>query len=122
MNFIKNRYITIILVLLNVTALIGSCNNHRNNAFTGHYYNSSKDNVLQSIEIINNETLCDIKLYYRESLLVFTDQEIGDEIIIELENGNELHLYMNEKELRVYNIIEKGYQPEDIEWTFYLKK
>jgi len=123
----KNMIHKIIIVLSLIFIVLSCKDNHKKgiddseNGISGHYFNSSQDHVLRSIELQKNTKGYDVVLHYRDSLLKFSTGDPGDEIVLHLDNEYELHLYMNDEELRVYRVVENDYQPEDIDWTFYKK-
>lgn len=87
--------------------------------FSGYYLNSNNRCAMTSIEIIGEEPGYKVRIYWTDSIEDHDGRKIDNEIAVRFENENELRLYKNGNELRVYQIIRNGYQPEDIEWTFY---
>ena len=88
-------------------------------SLSGHYFNSSKDHLIQSIEIFYASSGYRVNFYYAEGVKNSSGLLLDNEIIVNGDDNTEFHLYLNAEELRVYKVVQDGYQPEDIEWTFY---
>ena len=83
------------------------------------FYNSRARAYLEAVEIGKTASGITVVLFYADKEDRYSGTERNGEIVVELENGNELYLFRNGAELRAYRIVKNGYQPEDIEWTFY---
>ena len=90
--------------------------------FSGHFFNSSKDHLIKSIEIIYDTSKYRVTFRYAEGAKIFSGLLLDNEIVVEEDDNYTFHLYLNVEELRVYKVVKDGYQPEDIELTFYKMK
>jgi len=87
--------------------------------YSGQYFNSSKDHLIKSIDITYENSKYCVSLHTFEGVKTYSGVLLDNEIVFKEDDHTTFHLYLNVEELRVYKVVERGYQPEDIEWTFY---
>ena len=83
------------------------------------FHNSRPQTHYESVLLEETPTGILVSICYSDMEKSYIGQEKGSEIIVITENGDQLCFFRNgEWELRMY-VVNDGYQPEDIEWTFY---
>lgn len=87
---------------------------------SNQYHNSQINSHIKAITIEESDSSPIIRIIYSDKEKKYVGYWHNDEIIVELENGHEYHLYKNGTyELRLYRVLSAGNPLEDIEWTFY---
>ena len=125
-GFKKIQQITIIVLIVMILGchpekdiIIKTEESLRDDPFPGHYFNSSRDHHIKGLNIVSDASGYTVEFQYTVEDIKYRGRLQDSEIVVEAENQRAFHLYLHGDELRIYKVVNNGYQPEDIEWTFY---